>query len=156
LERPTQFPLKTLAAGFNKALERLESATQPPDSEASFHALFEALAWAGSIYDQIKGRHDIPPELKGSWFVRNLVLHRGADVVLLTIVVPGAEPGLLVPGRSALGTTTQWGWKWPPRQQLPEPKSRRGSAEYDSHMAGELAADTFKAISTYLEDTSSA
>jgi hypothetical protein len=153
LERPTQFPLKTLAAGFNKALERLESATQTIDSEASFHALFEALAWAGAIHHRISGKHDVPSELKGLWFVRNLVLHRGADAVLL-VVTPGSEPGRLVPGMSALGTTTQWGWKWPPRQLLPnpEPRSLHGSAEYDSHVAGRTVPDTFNVVSTYLED----
>jgi hypothetical protein len=152
LERPTHFPLETLASGFNKALERLEGATRTPDNEASFHALFEALAWAGAIYDRIKGRHDVPRELRGLWFVRNLVLHRGADVVLLTVVVPGAAPGQLVLGKTALATATQWGWQWPPRQLLPEPDSLRGSSEYDSHVAGRMAADTLKVISTYLED----
>jgi hypothetical protein len=152
LERQTHFPLKTLAAGFNKAREGLETATRPIDSEASFHSLFEALAWAGALYDRLKGRHDVSPELKGLWFVRNLVLHRGADVVFLTMVVPGSEPGLLVLGKSALGTVTQWGWQWPPRQLLPKPDSPRGATEYDSHVAGRIVADTLKVISTYLED----
>jgi hypothetical protein len=43
LERQTHFPLKALAAGFDKARERLETATTATDSEASFHSLFEAL-----------------------------------------------------------------------------------------------------------------
>ena len=151
MERQTHFPLKALAAGLDKARERLETATTATDSEASFHSLFEALAWAGAIRDRIKGRHDVPPELKGLWFVRNLVLHQGADVVLRTVVVPGSELGRLVLGPSALGTPTQWGWQWPPRELLPEPESLQGSDEYDSCAAGQIVADTLTVISAYLE-----
>ena len=157
MERQTHFPLKTLVAGFEKARERLEAATRAADDESSFHSLFEAVAWAGVIYEHkpIKGRHDVPPELRGLWFVRNLVIHRGADVVLWTMAVPGSEPGLLVPGKSALGTVTQWGWQWPPRALLPQPDSDKGSGEYDSHLAGRIVADTLTVVSTYLEGVSS-
>jgi hypothetical protein len=156
MERQTHFPLKTLVAGFEKARERLEAATRAADDESSFHSLFEAVAWVGVIYEhrRVMGRHDIPPELRGLWFVRNLVIHQGADVVLWTMAVPGSEPGRLVPGKSALGSVTQWGWQWPPRTLLPEPESLRGSGEYDSHVAGRIVADTLAVVSTYLEHVS--
>ena len=154
MERRTHVPLATLAAGFNKARDRFVEASGAHESEASFQSLFEALAWAGAIYDRLRGRHDVAPELRALWFVRNLVIHQGADVLLRTILVSGSELGMAVLGESVLGSATQWGWKWAPRQLLPEPQSLHGAAEYDSHVADHVVTDTLEAVSAYLDELS--
>jgi hypothetical protein len=147
VQRRTHVPLETLATGFDHSRERLTGAR---DSDASFHSLFEALAWSGLLYERLSGRHDVVPELKGLWFVRNVVLHQGADVLLRTVLVPGAELGMMKLGQSKLGSVTQWGWKWPPRQLLPEAKSPRGSSEYDARIADHVVRETLEVVSIYL------
>lgn len=83
VKRSMRVPLSLLATGFNQARWRLGDSS-PQDADAGFRAPFEVLAWAGALNDRLKDRADLAPELRGLWFVRNLVLHAGADVVLRT------------------------------------------------------------------------
>lgn len=97
----------------------------------AFHAVFEALAWVGAIRDRL-GRHETTLRtLNGLYYVRNLVLHEGAEVLAWEPTTYGT--GTYGSGRYG-GTRV---WKWPSRDELP---SRRRDvavdADYDEHVAG--------------------
>jgi len=78
----------TLIDGLASARARLVAST--PWTDPSFHAIFELLAWAGAVRDRFRDeRRDIPAVLNGLWYVRNIVLHQGADI-LYWIMTPGS------------------------------------------------------------------
>jgi hypothetical protein len=126
--------LSVLLKGLGAAYSRLASA--PPEGVERFHAIFEILAWVGSIRDRLRqDSRPAPPVLDGLYYVRNLVLHQGADVLKWTLF-PGAELGILVLGESSFGSISRHAWVWPPRNQMPAPRSSSGVAEYDTRIAG--------------------
>jgi hypothetical protein len=133
-----------LLRGFNAARERF-AASQPPADEA-FHAIFETLAWAGVLRDRVSSEgKQSPPRLDGLWFVRNLVLHQGADV-LEWVFIPGAELGTLVLGVSQFGAGTHAGWWWQSRSELPAGRSEAGAAEYDAQLAGREVVEALRQV----------
>ncbi len=70
-----------LVDGFDKASERFASAGSSADD--AFRALFECVAWAGTINERLRERGNSSPELQGLRFVRNRVIHghlHGPDV----------------------------------------------------------------------------
>ena len=68
-----------LIAGFESAVARATGGIG-----SSFEAVFESLAWAGAIRDRLAQTQQlIPPVVNGLWFVRNLAIHQGADVVAI-------------------------------------------------------------------------
>lgn len=111
---------------------------------AAFHAAFEVLAWAGAIRDRFEqeGR-PIGSVLNGLWYVRNLTLHRGVDV-LDWILIPGGTLGGTTFGGSPFGGGggyQEWTWRF--RQEMPEPRSKRGAKDYDAHIAGRSITEVF-------------
>lgn len=130
--------LSVLVEGLRTSHNRFTSAAI--EGTGRFHAIFEALAWVGSIRDRLKDEgRAVPPVVDGLYYVRNLVLHQGVDV-LEWALFPGAELGMLVLGESALGGMSRHAWVWPPRTQMPTPRSLTGATEYDSLVAGREAA----------------
>ena len=126
--------LSVLLKGLSAASSRFASA--PLEGVERFHAIFEILAWVGLIRDRLRqDSRPSPPVLDGLYYVRNLVLHQGADV-LEWVLFPGAELGMLVLGESSLGSISRHASVWPPRNQMPAPRSSSGAAEYDMHIAG--------------------
>jgi len=107
------------SGGFDAARGRF--ATSHPASDEAFHGIFEVLAWTGALRERLG--NESPLALEGLWYVRNLVLHQGTDI-LEWIFIPGAELGTLVLGVSRLGTSTTKGWWFQPRAVMPEPRSR--------------------------------
>jgi hypothetical protein len=130
--------LRTLIAGFDAAHSRLlkQRFTAPTGVDA-FFALYEILAWVGGIRDRYRvERRVIPPILDGLYYARNIVLHQGADVLVLVLGHSGAI-GAAPIGAVALGSGGASELVWPPRAALPPPKSSTGAAEYESLVAGE-------------------
>jgi len=83
-------PLRTLVAGFEVARERFDTAATRSDADVTFAALFEVVAWAGAVADWYRKRSRtkrVPDDLKGLWYVRNRVLHDGAEAILQTTIL---------------------------------------------------------------------
>jgi hypothetical protein len=118
---------------------------------SSFAGVFECLAWAGAIDDRLKGTQPIPPVVRGLWYVRNLVLHQGADVVA-TIATYGsavygeATYGVSFGGARPLSSSTVF----PPRNELPPPQSLKGAPEYDTLVASQPVAEVLQRAVTEL------
>jgi hypothetical protein len=155
-------PFQVLVRGYNEARERFESAeTGTPEP---FMALFETLAWAGVLRDHYRTRGlSIPPTLSGLYYVRNRVIHEGADV-LEFVLVPGAELGALELDVSRLDTTTISEWRWPSRAEMPRShrgtkgarrrRAKRGlneAADYDSNVARRPAREVLQEVADQLE-----
>jgi hypothetical protein len=132
-----------LLAGLEAAVERLRASS--PGSPEAFHAAFEALAWVGTIRDRL---HDtgrmILPMVNGLYFVRNVVLHQGADI-LEWIILTGAY-GEGPYGVGAFGGGPAQFWMWPLRSDIPNWRSEIGLNEYDQHIASHDALDTFTQV----------
>jgi hypothetical protein len=140
-----------LIDGFEAAHTRLRPVAWQGDADAAFIALFEVVAWAGAIRDwwRVRGRSRVVPGFDGLWFVRNRVIHLGADALSqVTVFVSGAY-GSGPYGRGPFGggggyTTPTWIWR--PSHRLPRGKSPVGKAEYDSMLANEPVATTTEDI----------
>jgi len=130
--------------GLRRAALRLGTARTTSTPEA-FYALFESLAWAGAVCDRLRDeKQPLPPTLGGLWYVRNLVLHQGADVLLrITGVYGSAIVGGGVLGEKMLGSAgrPETRSRFPPIDDLPPGRSKAGRLEYMSHVQ-ELEANT--------------
>ena len=132
-----------MLAGFRAALDRLRAADE--DKVAAFHALFEVVAWGGGIRDRLEGQPR-PQRLDGLYYVRNVVLHQGADILIRTIAST-APIGAAALGSTALGGGgARKGWKWPPRDEFPRPRTRTGDNEYDETLARQDVVMTLAAL----------
>jgi hypothetical protein len=131
-------PDATLVAGFRDAVARVEASGS---GEEGFRAMFEALAWAGAVRDRLRSSGSPIPALTGLWYVRNLVLHAGAEVVWAVTAYGAATYGSATYGGVgfAFGTAgvSRSGTMFPPRSTLRPEESRRnfGGSEYDEHVA---------------------
>jgi hypothetical protein len=145
-------PTSLLASGFETAWLRYEEARRTPDTQAALESIFEAVAWAGALRDRFgKKQTDAYPELGGFWFVRNLVLHRGADALDWAVEIPGAELDTFVLDVSRLDTQTIWRARWRSASTLPKGRDRRNQeAEYEEHLAGRDIAETLGALTEKL------
>jgi len=84
----------------------------------------------GAVRDRIREESQpIPPTLNGLYYVRNLVIHRGADAVS---IIAGTY------GRATYGSGTYGGdaHVFPSRDELPPPRYPTGLTDYDAHVAG--------------------
>ena len=113
-----------------------------------FVALFDVVAWAGAICDWYwhpsKRKFD---ELEAFWFVRNRVLHDGAEAFLH---VAGFGLGHFGYGPFGVGEGT---WMWRRRNHLTKPppgKGDRGKDQYDLQLAGQTVSATLEALSVWL------
>jgi hypothetical protein len=135
---PRHVPTETLVDGLRIAAERLGTARNA-SAPTAFYAVFEALAWVGSVRDRLKEeRRVIPPTLNGLYYVRNLVLHQGADVLLRIEGVYGsAVLGEAVLGQMVLGSAgrRESRYVFPGLGDLPAGQSRAGHVEYSTHVA---------------------
>lgn len=132
--------LSVLIAGLVAANARLTS-TQPGSSEA-FHGAFEALAWIGAIRDRLRrDRQPVPPIVNGLYYVRNVVIHQGADV-LEWMIIHGSSLDDWVLGKGQLGRRSQKYWTWPLSAEMPTPLYETGKEEYDTLVGGRDAAET--------------
>ena len=114
-----------------------------------FVALFDVVAWAGAICDWYghPSRKRKIPELEGFWFVRNRVLHDGAEAFLHST---GIGLGRFGRGPFGVGEGT---WTWRRRARLTKPppgKGTRGRHEYDQHLAEKTVSATLEALSLVL------
>lgn len=146
----TVFSTASLIAGFEEARKRFDTAAPNPDrQEEAFRALFETVAWVGAIRDRLKDEKQTPTsEMDGVYFVRNLVVHRGADALhrsIATAMFGGAAFGTV-----PFGGGVDYGWRWRNRADLPPHKSKTGLSEYDTNIVGNRPTDTFAAISAFL------
>jgi hypothetical protein len=133
-KRPSHVDTVVLIDGLEQARVRFASST--PGTAESFQAAFEVLAWAGVLRDRF--RHEaraIPPVLNGLWYVRNVALHQGADV-LAWVMVPPALFDAVQFNSSLFDDPGHKEWTWPQRSELPEPESKRGASDYDTRLAG--------------------
>lgn len=146
----TAFPTAWLIAGFEEARRRYDAAAPSPDrQEEAFRALFETVAWVGAIRDRLGNeRRTLSPEIDGVHFVRNLVIHRGADALHRSIAI--ATFGGAAFGTVPFGGGVDYGWRWRTRADLPPPRSKTGLSEYDTNIAGNSPTDTFATISAFL------
>jgi len=96
-------PLRTLVNGFEGARDRFEAAVGGADRDVIFVTLFEVVAWTGAIADWFRKRSrakTVPPELQGLWYVRNRMLHYGAEALFQTEILFPQPLGFRgVPGR---------------------------------------------------------
>jgi hypothetical protein len=149
---------------FRIANERFDASAPPPNREA-FRALFEALAWVGALHDRLKEDQDaqgvppkrrvFPPTLNGLYYVRNLVLHQGVDVLLQ---IPGIGPAVL--GAAVLGSAVLGGGGgaavatvFPTLQALPIGQSPVGRDEYETHVASRNVNVTMATAAEEVEAT---
>lgn len=147
----TVFSTAGLIAGFEEARKRFDTAAPSPDrQENAFRALFETVAWVGAIRDRLIGEKLTPsPEIDGVYFVRNLVIHCGAEALEHSIAIAF---GSATYGAASFGGGVDYGWRWRNRADLPPYKSKKGLSEYDTKIAGNRPTDTFAAISLALAD----
>jgi hypothetical protein len=139
---------ETLLAGFNAACSRFGSSR--PGSDASFQAIFETLAWVGVLRDRLREeRKPSPPALDGLYYVRNLVLHQGADV-LESFLLPSGVLGASSLGTFALGSAGGQSIRWPNRANMPAPRSPKGAGEYDGNLAGKEVSDVLADVASAL------
>jgi hypothetical protein len=137
-ERQPHVEFSVLVDGFTSAQGRFAAAALAHNQDDSFHALFEMLAWVGAIRDRFKEEGTpIPPVLDGLYYVRNLVIHQGADVVewifSLTSAAIGASPIGAAPLGGGAAASSQ---AWPAREKLPRPRSMTGAEAYEKLVAG--------------------
>jgi hypothetical protein len=136
------------------AAERLPKERGLYDALGAFFTLYETVAWAGGVCDRLDDERvpseSWPPGLEGLRYVRNIVLHQGADVLVSVLVERGSELGTWVL-RSPLGTPSKW--EWPPRNEMPLPQSKRGASDYDKHLAGQELHASLERILVDLRDT---
>jgi hypothetical protein len=134
-------PDSTLLAGLAAAIDRL--AATGVAGEQGFHATFEALAWAGAGRDRFMKSATPIPTLTGLWYVRNLALHVGADVVWQVTAYgsgtygSGAYGGVMFAFNDSGSSEARD--MFPPRAALRDKDNARrnfGAAEYDSHVFG--------------------
>jgi hypothetical protein len=135
--------MTVLTRGFNAARARFEALAGQDDADEAFIALFDAVAWSGAICDRLRDEQkSVPAEVNGLWFIRNFVLHQGADALARTVIF----------GAAYVGTPLGWPgaasdeWTWRDRSELPRGKSERGRAEYDSHLAGRQVTSVLDAV----------
>ncbi len=130
--------MTVLILGFGEAGGRVRNSPDPADAQG-FAAIFESLAWAGVIRDRLKKDvKSIPPIINGLWFVRNLVLHQGADVVrVINTYGAGTFGSATFGGAPFGGGLTINSYVFPPRSQLPAGRSKVGGPDYDALVAGE-------------------
>jgi hypothetical protein len=145
---------RPLMSGFARACDRFQSAQDSGDTEATIHALFEALNWAHAIDDEIAltwsprgkvegyswrsdpavgvGEH-LASVMDGLRYVRNRVHHQCADAL-----------------NTRHGTCV-----WRPIGELPTPsKGRedpRGRAAYAALLAGHPAEEALATMSEAFE-----
>jgi hypothetical protein len=123
-----------LIGGAEAALDRWDNAD---GDQAPYQALFEALAWLGAIQDRLKEQGvALPPTLLGLYYLRNRVIHYGADVLYFAVISDE-----LVEGRRVLtvhhseADTGRLEHRFPGRDALPYGRSNTGSGEYERHVA---------------------
>jgi hypothetical protein len=94
-----------------------------------------------------------PPSVQALYYVRNRVLHEGADALSeSTVFVPGtygSGPYGVGPYGGAYVTPA---WRWRLSHELPRGRrsSKTGKAEYQSWLAGNIVAETLEAASAAL------
>jgi len=132
--------LPLLVRGFKKAYIRFDQAAKESDSEAAFHALFEALAWTYVVDQGLK--RPAQSELRGLRFVRNRVHHRWADALFLD--TGGVSFPITFP-------VVFFEWRWRPVKDLPRGQ-KEGLHEYESHLVNHPARVTLGTVLDYLRD----
>jgi hypothetical protein len=118
------------------------------DSKLAFTAL-ECVAWTGSINERLRDDGLSSAELQGLWFVRNRVVHGGADVLRWVMVDGGAMLGAATLP-FVLGQGPTYGWLWPSRAEFSARRSDVGAREYDSHLTGKNVGATLEAVAAHL------
>jgi hypothetical protein len=113
------------------------------------------VAWGGALYDWFKKRSkaaSIPPEALALWYVRNRVLHYGAEALLQTTVLWPQPLVVLATGGSVIGgpTVVLSAPTWRPSGRMPKGTGNRGKAEYDSVLAGQPIAQSLAHVATNL------
>jgi hypothetical protein len=142
--RRTHVEFETLLKGFNGARSRFSASRA--GSDECFQAIFEALAWVGAMRDRLREEQKPPPPaLDGLYYVRNLVLHQGADVLEWFLIPPGVLGGSVLGGSVIGGGGSQAIW-WPDRSEMPAPRSPAGRDEYDAHVAGNQVGDVLATV----------
>ena len=131
---------------------RLRFARCEPGTAEAFHAIFEALAWIGASHNRLVADGlDRPAILDGLYYMRNVVIHQGVDV-LSWLLFPGS--GKL--GAASLGAFKLGGsgpsleWRWPLVGECKSPESPTGTDEYRTMIAGSSVAATLNDAVTAL------
>jgi hypothetical protein len=160
MARPrTRVPLRTLVDGFDNARLRFETVAGGADADAKFIALFEVVAWGGALYDWFKKREKrsktkrgIPPDALALWFVRNRVLHYGAEALFqMTTLRPQPLVVLANSGSRLFGPTVVWSPPtWRPSRRMPKGTGNVGKKEYDSLFANKPITETLAHVAATL------
>jgi hypothetical protein len=148
--------LRILVEGFEGARVRFVAAAGTGDSDDAFIALFDVVAWAGANGDWLRKRSKAknrvnPPVLQGLWYVRNRVLHYGADALFQSaFLMPAVFGGVPFGVAPLAGGYPVLAWAWKPSRSLPRGTSRVGKKEYDSLLAGRFVTETLETASAEL------
>jgi hypothetical protein len=142
-------PDQWLGDGFEAARARFGVAGAEPS--LAFAALFEAVAWAGTINERLRPIGRSTPELQGLWFIRNRVIHGGADALRWVMVSPGAMLGAAAFGSVSFGQGPTFGWCWAKTPELPPRESQVGAEEYETHLATRNVSTTLATVASHLE-----
>jgi len=107
----------------------------------AFRGLFEMLAWAGSIGDRFIADGVFRPALlDGLYYIRNVVLHQGVDVLFWLF----RPPSMLGTMRQGPTTPVVDVWVWPLPGDFEPPRSLAGEKEYESLLAGHEVVPTLE------------
>jgi hypothetical protein len=141
-------PLSTLVRGFEDARGRFSVTERAATGDEAFIALFEVVAWIGSIGERLRNEEaPVPGVIQGLYYVRNAVVHNGAETLMQSTFPRPFGAGPFGAGVFGAGELAEWAWK--PRNAFPPPISKAGATEYDSLLNG-------KAVRTTLVDVSEA
>lgn len=159
-------PLRTLVDGFDNARLRFEAVAGGADADAKFAALFEVVAWGGAIWDWFDKRSSaaVPPEALALWYVRNRVLHYGAEALYQTTILWPQPLILRAPGsalRHPAGGSVLRGPTlilsaptWRPSRRMPKGTGNRGRRQYDTLFAGQPIVESLRhAAATFRRKT---
>jgi hypothetical protein len=107
------------------------------------------VAWTGSIGERLRKKKGFAPGvIQSLYYVRNAVVHNGAETLMQGTFARPYGAGPYGAGAYGAGELTEWAWK--PRNAFLPPNSQAGATEYDSLLDGKSVRTTFAEVSKEL------
>jgi hypothetical protein len=142
-------PVSILVRGFEDARARFNATERGGADDDAFIALFEVVAWTGSISERLRSeKGQVPGVIQGLYYVRNAVVHNGAETLMQSTFPRPYGAGPYGGGAYGTGELTEWAWK--PRNAFPPPKSKAGASEYEKLLDGKAVRTTLAEVSEEL------
>jgi hypothetical protein len=91
-----------------------------------------------------------PGLLDGLYYVRNIVIHQGVDVIERVVTGGGAFASSAFATSAFGGPPVPIAPVWPPRSAMPVPRSSVGITAYDADVEGEVVTDVLAKLAALL------